>query len=87
MEQKIGRLRNGIKTTRLHNLINHNTYLCDPWLRTLEHNSFQTCWKLSKVELLTTIYVIYQLISEYNYKYIFVKIEWSKMSEFSNFHK
>ena len=43
MEQKIV----GIKITRLHNLINHNTNLSDPWLRTLEHKSFQTCWKLS----------------------------------------
>ena len=82
------RLHSGIKTTISHNLINHNTNLCDPWLRTLEHNSFQTCWKLSKSKkLLTTIYVIYLLISEYNYKYIFVKIERSKMSKFSNFHK
>ena len=36
-----------------------------------------------KVKLLTTSYVIYQLISQYNYKYIFVKIERSKMSELS----
>ena len=28
---------------KLHNLINHNTNLNDPWLRTLDHNSFQTC--------------------------------------------
>ena len=37
------RLHGGIK--RLHNLINHTT---NPWLRTLEYNSFQTCWKLSE---------------------------------------
>ena len=36
------------KTTGLHNLINLITNLSDPRLRTLEHNSFQTCWKLSK---------------------------------------
>ena len=33
---------------RLYNLINHNTNLGDPWLRTLEHNSVQTCWKLAE---------------------------------------
>ena len=32
----------------LHNLINHNTNLSDTWLRTLEHNSFQICGKLSE---------------------------------------
>ena len=37
------RLHGGIKTAKLHNLINHNTNLNDLWLRTLEHNSFQTC--------------------------------------------
>ena len=40
-----------------------------------------------RVTLLTTIYVIYHLVSEYNFKYIFVKIERSKMLEFSNFQK
>ena len=39
------------------------------------------------VKRLTTIYAPFQLISEYNYIYIFVKIERSKISEFSNFHK
>ena len=67
MERKICRLHGGMKTTILHNLINHNTNLNDPWLRSLDHNSFQTCWNSQKVKLLTTIYVIYQLISEYNY--------------------
>ena len=38
-----------------------------------------------KVKLLTTIYVIYQLVSCYNTKYIFVKIERTKMSELSIF--
>ena len=67
MERKICCLHGGMKTTILHNLINHNTNLNDPWLRSLDHNSFQTCWNSQKVKLLTTIYVIYQLISEYNY--------------------
>ena len=67
MERKICSLHGGMKTTILHNLINHNTNLNDPWLRSLDHNSFQTCWNSQKVKLLTTIYVIYQLISEYNY--------------------
>ena len=83
MEREICCLHDGIKTSRLHNLINHNTNLCDPWLRTLEQNYFQTCWKLIE----SKIYVIHLLISEYNYKYIFVKIEMSKMSEFSNSNK
>ena len=34
--------------SRLHNLINHNTNLSDTCLRTLEHNSFQICRKLSE---------------------------------------
>ena len=54
------------KTIRLRNLINNNTILSDPWLRTMEYNSFQTCWKLSESKTLTTIYAIYHLISEYN---------------------
>ena len=87
MEWKICRLHGGMKTTILHILINHNTNLNDPWLRSLDHYSFQTCWNSQKVKLLTTIYVIYQLISEFNYKYILVKIERGKMFEFSNFHK
>ena len=87
MEQNICRLQGDIKMTRLQYLINHITNLCDPWLWTLEHNSFQTCFKLSKVKRLTTIYAPFQLISEYNYIYIFVKIERSKISEFSNFHE
>ena len=41
MEQKICRLHGGIKTIRLHNLINHNTNLSDPWLRKLEHTIFR----------------------------------------------
>ena len=48
IEWKIGRLHGCIKTTILHNLINHNTNLNDHWLRTLDHNSFQACWKLSE---------------------------------------
>ena len=35
-----------------------------------------------KEKLLTNIYVIYQLISKYNYKYFLVKIERGKMFEF-----
>ena len=77
-------------TIRLHNLINHKANLSDPyWLRTLGHNSFQTCWKLSDSKPFNNFYVIHvhQLISNYDYKYNFVKIEKSKMSEFSNFKK
>ena len=70
-----------IKTTRLNNLIHYNTNLCDQLLRALEHNSFQICLKLSKSKTFNK-YVIYHLISEYNYKNIFVKIESSKVSEF-----
>ena len=55
------------KPTKLHNLINHNTNLNDPWLRTLDHNSFQKCWKLSKSKSFNN-YLIYQLISKYNFK-------------------
>ena len=36
------------------------------------------------VKLLTNVYLIYQLIWVYNYKYIFVKIARSKLSELSN---
>ena len=36
-----------------------------------------------KVKLLTTIYVIYKLISQYNFKYIFVKVEMNKLHELS----
>ena len=68
---------------RLHNLIYHNTNLSDPWLRTVEHNSEAP----RKESLKTIIYVIYQLISVNNYMYIFVKLERSKMSVFSNFQK
>ena len=46
MERQICRPHDGIKTIRLH-LINHNTFLSDPWLRTLEQKSFQARWKLS----------------------------------------
>ena len=87
MERKMCRLHGGIRTTRLHHLINHNINLNDPWLRTLDHNSSCHVWNSQKVKLLTTIYVIYQLISKYNYKYILVNIERGKMFEFSNFHK
>ena len=89
MERKICRVHGGIKTAKLHNLINHNTNLCDPWLRTLRHNSFnfRHVGGSQNVKRLTTIYVIYQIISENNYKYIFVKIKRGRMSEFSNFHK
>ena len=52
MERKICRLHGGIKTTRLHNLINQNTILSYPRLKTLEANSFQTCWKLSESKTL-----------------------------------
>ena len=48
------------KTIRLDNLVNHNTNLSEIWLRTLEHNSFQICRKLSESKILTTIYLIYQ---------------------------
>ena len=47
MEGKICRLHCGIKNTRLHILINYNINLNDPWLRTLELDSFKTFWKLS----------------------------------------
>ena len=48
MQWKICCLHDGIKTVRLHHLINHNINLNDPWLRTVEHNSFQTLSKLSE---------------------------------------
>ena len=48
MHVALCRLHGGIKTTILHNLIDHNTNLNGPWLWTLGHNSFQTCWKLSE---------------------------------------
>ena len=48
MERKICRLHGGIKTKILHYLMTHNINLNDPWLRTLDHNSFQTYWKLSE---------------------------------------
>ena len=79
------RLHGGINTLRLHNLIKHNYYLMDPWLRRLV--LFRHVGSSQKVKLLTTIYAIYQFISEYSYKYIFVKIERSKLSEFSNFQR
>ena len=82
MGGKICRLHDGIKTTRLHDLINHNTDLSNPCLQRLIHYSFQTCRKLSESQLLTTIYVKYQLISKRNYKYILSKKVKSKMSEF-----
>ena len=64
MEWKMCRIHGGIKTTILHNLINHNTTLSDPWLKALEQTYFQTCWKLSESKTLKTIYVKYQLRSE-----------------------
>ena len=76
------RLHGGIKTIRLYTLINRNTNLSDPWLRTLEITLFRHI-----VKLLTTIYKIYQLISEYNYNTFLSKIDKSKLSEFSNFQK
>ena len=48
MEQKICRQQDGIKMVRLHKLVNRTTNLSNQWLRTLEHNYFQTCWKLSE---------------------------------------
>ena len=48
MEWKLCRLHGGIKKIRLHNLIDRITKLSDPWLNILEHNNFQTCWKLSE---------------------------------------
>ena len=68
-----------IKTIRVHNYINHNTTLNDLWFRTLEHNSFQTYWKLLESKTFNNHYVIYQLISEYNSKYIFVKMKRSTL--------
>ena len=53
----------------------------------MEHNYFHTCLKLSDRITLTNVYLIYQLICEYNYKYIFVKIARKKLSELSNFPK
>ena len=87
MEWKICRLHGGIKSIRLHNLQIHNTILSDPWLRTLEHNFFQTCKKLFESKTFSNCYVMYQVILEYNYKYNVVKIERSKLLEFSNFQK
>ena len=48
MEWKICHIHDGKKTIRLHNLINHNTNLSDPWLISLEHISFLTSWKFSE---------------------------------------
>ena len=48
MKRKICRLHGGITTTKLLNLINHNANLNDPSVMTLDHNSFQTCQKLSE---------------------------------------
>ena len=50
MEWKLCRKHDGITTIRLHDLMNHNTNLSFPWLSTVEHNSFQTCWKLSEIK-------------------------------------
>ena len=50
-------------------------------------NYFQACSKLSDSKTFNKCYLIYQLIWEYNYKYIFVKIARSKLSELSNFPK
>ena len=75
------------KTKILHYLMTRNTNLNDPWLRTLDHNFFRHIGNSQKVKLLTTVYVISQLISKYNYKYILVKMERGKTFEFSNFHK
>ena len=46
MEWKIYLLHDGIKTTRLHNLINHNTNLSDPWLRRPEHNTLAAIFSM-----------------------------------------
>ena len=40
---------------------------------------FRNVGNSQKVKLLATIYVIYQLISQYNYEYILIKIERGKM--------
>ena len=53
----------------------------------MTHGLFKHVGNSQKVKLLPTIYVIYQLISKYNYIYILVKIERGKMFELSNFHK
>ena len=74
------------ETTKLHNVLNYNTKLNDPRLRTLDQTFYRHVGNSQKVKLLTTIYVKYQFISKYNYKYIFVKIENGKMFEFSNFN-
>ena len=81
------RLYGGIRTTILHNLINHNTTLSDPWLKTLEHNYFQTCRKLSESKTLNNYLCKISINIRINYKYMFVRIERSKMSKFENFHK
>ena len=52
---------------RVHTLINHNTNLSDLWLKIQEHNSFQTCWKLSESKTFNNY--LYQLISERKYKF------------------
>ena len=74
MGRKMCRLLDGIENDKLHNLINHNTNISDPWSRTLEHNYFQTCWKLSESNTFNN-YLCNISISQYNYKYVFVKIE------------
>ena len=48
MGRKICRLMIILIKIRLHNLINRKTKIIDLWLRSLEHNSFQTCLKLSE---------------------------------------
>ena len=54
MERQICYLYDGIKQIRWHILTNHNTNLSDPWLRTHEHSSFQTCRKLSESKTFNT---------------------------------
>ena len=87
MELKICHLHDDIKTPILHNLINHNTNINDPWLSTLDQNSFQTSCKLSEGKTCNN-YLYQIIIFKYNYtcKYISVKFL-GTMFEFSNFHK
>ena len=58
-------------------------------VQTVEHNYFQTCWRLSDSKTFNKRLsnTVYQFICKHNYKYIFVKIARKKLSELSNFPK
>ena len=82
MERKICMLHGGIKTAKLHNLINQNTNLNSTKLRTLDLISFQTCWKFSESKTVNNFLCNISINIQYNYKYILVKIEGGNMFEF-----